>query len=43
MAAAARSGRFSEYNYRSACIAQLVEELTLNQRILVDACGRRSG
>ncbi len=43
MVPATRSGRFGEYNYRCACIAQLVEQLTLNQRILVDACGRRSG
>ena len=40
MAAATRRGRFGEYNYRCACIAQLVEQLTLNQRTLVDACGR---
>jgi hypothetical protein len=33
MAAAARSGRFGEYNYRCACIAQLVEQLTLNQLV----------
>ena len=33
MAAAARSGRFDEYNYRCACIAQLVEQLTLNQLV----------
>ncbi len=39
MAAAARSGRFGEYNYRCACIAQLVEQLTLNQRTLVDSNG----
>ncbi len=26
-----RGGRFGEYNYRCACIAQLVEQLTLNQ------------
>ena len=40
VAAATRSGRFGEYNYRCACIAQLVERLTLNQRTLVDAGGR---
>jgi len=40
MAAATRGGRFGEYNYRCACIAQLVEQLTLNQRTLVDAGGR---
>src|ERR1700694_2083848 len=30
---AVRSGRFGEYNYRCACIAQLVEQLTLNQLV----------
>ena len=30
MVGAARSGRFAEYNMRCACIAQLVEQLTLN-------------
>jgi hypothetical protein len=40
MAAAARSGRFGEYNYRCACIAQLVEQLTLNQRDAADSSGR---
>jgi hypothetical protein len=40
VAAATRRGRFGEYNYRCACIAQLVEQLTLNQRTLVDAGGR---
>jgi hypothetical protein len=40
MAPAARSGRFGEYNYRCACIAQLVEQLTLKRRTLVDAIGR---
>jgi hypothetical protein len=40
MAAAARSGRFGEYNYRCACIAQLVEQLTLNQRNAADSNGR---
>src|SRR6266852_8706570 len=29
VAAATRGGRFGEYNYRWACIAQLVEQLTL--------------
>src|SRR5713226_2186569 len=33
VAAATRSGRFGEYNYRCACIAQLVEQLTLNQLV----------
>jgi hypothetical protein len=42
VAAATRGGRFGEYNYRCACIAQLVEQLTLNQRTLVDGCGRPS-
>ena len=37
MVMAARSGRFAEYNMRCACIAQLVEQLTLNQQTLVDA------
>jgi hypothetical protein len=40
VAAATRSGRFGEYNYRCACIAQLVEQLTLNQRHAVDFGGR---
>ncbi len=39
MAAAARSGRFGEYNYRCACIAQLVEQLTLKLRCAADSCG----
>ncbi len=42
MAAATRGGRFGEYNYRCACIAQLVEQLTLNRRTLMDAYGRLS-
>ena len=33
MASATRGGRFGEYNYRCACIAQLVEQLTLNQLV----------
>ncbi len=40
MVTAARGGRFAEYNMRCACIAQLVEQLTLKQRTWVDA-GRR--
>src|SRR5258708_1726226 len=40
VAAAARSGRFGEYNYRCACIAQLVEQLTLNQRNFADSSER---
>jgi hypothetical protein len=40
MAAAARNGRFGEYNYRCACIAQLVEQLTLKQRNVADSSGR---
>ena len=41
MAAATRRGRFGEYNYRCACIAQLVEQLTLNKLFLVaDRIGR---
>ena len=39
MAPATRRGRFGEYNYRCACIAQLVEQLTLNQRNVADASG----
>ena len=42
MAAATRSGRFGEYHYRCACIAQLAEQLTLKERTLVDTCGRPS-
>ena len=42
MVRAARNGRFAEYNIRCACIAQLVEQLTLNQRTLADASGRAS-
>ena len=38
--AATRRGRFGEYNYRCARIAQMVEQLTLNQRTLMDAGGR---
>jgi hypothetical protein len=37
---ATRRGRFGEYNNRCACITQLVEQLTLNQRTLVDPSGR---
>ena len=33
MTPATRRGRFGEYNYRCACIAQLVEQLTLNQLV----------
>ena len=33
MTPAIRRGRFGEYNYRCACIAQLVEQLTLNQLV----------
>ena len=33
MDAAARRGRIGEYNRRCACIAQLVEQLTLNQLV----------
>jgi hypothetical protein len=40
MVPATRSGRFGEYNYRCACIAQLVEQLTLKQRTLVNLSGR---
>ncbi len=40
MAVATRSGRFDEYNYRCACIAQLVEQLTLKQRSVADSSGR---
>jgi hypothetical protein len=40
MATAARSRRFGEYNYRCACIAQLVEQLTLKDRHAVDLTGR---
>jgi hypothetical protein len=35
VAAATRGGRFGEYNYRCACIAQLVEQLTLNKLFFV--------
>ena len=40
MVPATRSGRFGEYNYRCACIAQLVEQLTLKQRNVADSRGR---
>jgi hypothetical protein len=40
VAAATRGGRFGEYNYRGACIAQLVEQLTLKHRHAVDINGR---
>ena len=33
MDTATRSGRFAEYNMRCACMAQLVEQLTLNQLV----------
>ena len=33
MAAATRRGRFGEYNCRCACLARLVEQLTLNQLV----------
>src|SRR2546428_1828583 len=40
MVPATRRGRFGEYNYRCACIAQLVEQLTLKQRNVADSRGR---
>src|SRR2546428_8478451 len=39
MVPATRRGRFGECNYRCACIAQLVEQLTLKQRNVADSRG----
>ncbi len=39
MAAATRGGQFDEYNYRCACIAQLVEQLTLKQSHVAASSG----